>query len=55
MKAARIIEPDKPLELNQVEISDPSGTQVLIKVSQLESVTVIFIFGKVDMILVMDS
>ncbi len=32
MKAARIIEPDKPLQLNQVEISDPSGTQVLIKV-----------------------
>ncbi|MEC9063256.1 MAG: alcohol dehydrogenase [Thermoproteota archaeon] len=32
MKAARIIEPDKPLELNQVEIADPSGTQVLIKV-----------------------
>jgi len=32
VKAARIIEPDKPLELNQVEISDPSGTQVLIKV-----------------------
>ena len=26
MKAARIIEPDKPLELNQVDISDPSGT-----------------------------
>jgi propanol-preferring alcohol dehydrogenase len=32
VKAARIIEPDKPLQLNQVEISDPSGTQVLIKV-----------------------
>ena len=32
MKAARIMEPDKPLELNQVEISDPTGTQVLIKV-----------------------
>ena len=32
VKAARIIEPDKPLELNQVEISDPSGTEVLIKV-----------------------
>ena len=32
VKAARIIEPDKPLELNQVEISEPSGTQVLIKV-----------------------
>ena len=32
MKAARIIEPDKPLELNQVEISDPTGTKVLIKV-----------------------
>ena len=32
VKAARIIEPDKPLELNQVEIADPSGTQVLIKV-----------------------
>ena len=32
VKAARIIDPDKPLELNQVEISDPAGTQVLIKV-----------------------
>jgi len=32
VKAARIIEPDKPLEINEVEISDPTGTQVLIKV-----------------------
>ncbi len=32
MKAAQITEPDKPLVLNQVDISDPTGTQVLIKV-----------------------
>jgi len=32
VKAARIIEPDKPLELHEVGISDPTGTQVLIKV-----------------------
>ena len=32
MKAARIIEPDKPLELHQVEITDPIGTEVLLKV-----------------------
>ena len=32
MKAAQIIEPDKPLKLNQVDISDPTGTQVLLKV-----------------------
>ena len=32
MKAAQIIEPDQPLVLNQVEISDPTGTQVLVKV-----------------------
>ena len=32
MKAAQIVEPDKPLELNQIEISEPTGTQVLVKV-----------------------
>ena len=32
MKAAQIIEPDKPLELNQIEIPEPTGTQVLVKV-----------------------
>ena len=32
MKAAQITEPDQPLELTQVDISDPTGTQVLIKV-----------------------
>ena len=32
MKAAQIIEPDKPLELTQIEISEPTGTQVLLKV-----------------------
>ena len=32
MKAAQITEPDKPLVLNQVDISNPTGTQVLIKV-----------------------
>ena len=32
MKAAQIIEPDKPLELTQIEISEPTGTQVLVKV-----------------------
>jgi len=32
LKAAQIVEPDKPLELNQIEISEPTGTQVLVKV-----------------------
>ena len=32
MKAAQIVEPDKPLELNQIEISEPTGTQVLVNV-----------------------
>ena len=32
MKAAQIIEPDKPLELTQIEISEPTGTQVLVNV-----------------------
>ena len=32
MKAAQIVEPDKPLELSQIEISEPTGTQVLVKV-----------------------
>jgi len=32
VKAAQIIEPDKPLVLNQIEISDPIGIQVMIKV-----------------------
>jgi len=32
VKAAQIVEPDKPLELNQIEISEPTGTQVLVKV-----------------------
>ncbi|RMW40307.1 MAG: zinc-binding alcohol dehydrogenase, partial [Candidatus Nitrosopelagicus sp.] len=32
MKAAQITEPDQLLELTQVDISDPTGTQVLIKV-----------------------
>ncbi len=32
MKAAQITEPDKPLELNQIELSEPTGNQVLLKV-----------------------
>ena len=32
MKAAQIVEPDKPLELNQIQISEPTDTQVLVKV-----------------------
>ena len=32
MKAAQIIEPGNPLKLNQIEASEPTGTQVLVKV-----------------------
>ena len=32
MKSAQIIEPDKPLQINEVEIPKPSGNQVVVKV-----------------------
>ena len=32
MKSAQIIEPNKPLQINEVEISKPSGNQVIVKV-----------------------
>ena len=32
MKSAQIIEPDKPLQINEVELSKPIGNQVIIKV-----------------------
>ena len=32
MKAAQIIEPNKPLKINDIEISKPNGNQVLVKV-----------------------
>ena len=32
MKSAQIIEPNKPLQINEVEISKPSGNEVIVKV-----------------------
>ena len=32
MKAAQIIEPDKPLEINEIELPKPNGNEVIIKV-----------------------
>jgi hypothetical protein len=46
VKAARIIQPKQPLQVQQMETPKPKGPQVLVKILYQEFVIVISIFGK---------